>query len=74
MEAIHIDVLGLPALSTKKGVAGWGDCSSRHIDLQVQAGKFPKPIRIGTSPRWRRSDLLAWLESQAEEVVDEDGE
>lgn len=60
----EIDVEGLPPLSKKKGVAKWADTSTRNIELQVAANKFPQPIRIGHAPRWRRSDLLAWLDSQ----------
>jgi len=60
-----IDVQELPPLATKKQTAAWCGCSARQIELLCQAGKFPQPIRLGTHPRWRRSDLLNWLESQS---------
>ena len=60
-----LDVSELKPLTNKKGTAAWCDCSTRQIELLVAAGKFPPPIRLGTHPRWRRSDLLNWLDAQA---------
>ena len=54
----------LPALFTKRQVAEWAGCSQRQIELLTANDKFPKPIRLGSHPRWRRSDLLNWLDSQ----------
>lgn len=51
-------------LNTKKQVAEWARCSTRNIELQVKSNKFPKPIRLGSSPRWRRSDLEKWMNEQ----------
>jgi hypothetical protein len=64
MSIAQIDVAELPALATKKQTAQWANTSTRNVELQVAAGRFPQPIRIGQAPRWRRSDLLAWLDSQ----------
>ena len=61
----NADVAELPALSTKKQVADWRQVSTRKVELDCNAGLFPQPVRCGTHPRWRRSDLLAWLDSQA---------
>lgn len=59
------DVSELPDLATKKRVAKWYGCTERHIDAMVKEGKFPAPVRSGErSPRWRRSDLLDWLNNQ----------
>ena len=58
------DVAELKPLNTKKETAVWADCSTRNIELLVRAKKFPAPIRLGSHPRWRRSDLLAWVENQ----------
>ncbi|MFO1003300.1 MAG: hypothetical protein U0936_23445 [Planctomycetaceae bacterium] len=55
-------------LMKKKDVAKFFQCSERQVELMVKAGKAPKPIYISdSSPRWRHSDLLAWLDQlQAE--------
>ncbi len=60
-----LDTSELSELNTKRETAIWAKCSQRQIELLVAAGKFPQPIRLGTHPRWRRSDLLNWLESQS---------
>jgi hypothetical protein len=65
MTTRQLDVAELPSLATKKMVAKWADTTTRNIELQVAANRFPEPIRLGHAPRWRRSDLLAWLDSQA---------
>lgn len=36
-------------------------CSTRTIRRLSDAGKAPKPIRLGALLRWRRLDVLAWL-------------
>jgi predicted DNA-binding transcriptional regulator AlpA len=59
------DVAELPALATKKQTAQWVGTTTRNIEIQVKAGRFPPPIRISEAPRWRRSTLLEWLDSQA---------
>ena len=56
---------GLEPIFTKTQVAKWGECTERNIDLQVLAGQFPAPIRLGAYPRWPRSFLLNWLEAQS---------
>ena len=61
-EAAGPDVQGLPPLVNKKGTASWAQTTPRNIELQVAAGKFPEPIRIGQAPRWKRSDLQAWAD------------
>ena len=60
----EVDTETLSALSTKRQTAEWVGVSTRQIDLQVKAARFPQLIRIGRAPRWRRSDLLEWLDSQ----------
>ena len=60
------DVKEMPALSTKRQVAGpmLCNCSTRHIEKMVADGRFPAPIYLGRNPRCRRSDLLKWLNDQ----------
>lgn len=59
------DVAQVAGLSTKKEVAEFCSCCPRQIDMLRASGKFPSPIWVGTHPRWRRSDLLAWLDAQS---------
>ena len=65
MVTTNEDVKELPALCSKAQVAEWLGCTPRHIELQVKAKAFPSPIHTGNRPRWRRSDLLNWLEEQS---------
>ena len=58
------DVHELPPLATKKQVADWVGVSTRQIELLLKAGAFTDPIRIGARRKWRRSDLLVWLNKQ----------
>ncbi|MEO2015039.1 MAG: AlpA family transcriptional regulator [Fuerstiella sp.] len=67
MPTTQIDVADLKPLNTKRETAAWAGCSTRQIELLVKAGAFPKPIRLGTHPRWIRQSLEEWLESQAAE-------
>lgn len=40
------------------------------IYLAVQEGRFPAPIRIGSRAiGWKRSDVLAWLDSRQRRVL-----
>ena len=40
------------------------------LDLMVERGDFPKPIKLGpakkASVRWRLNDLRRWIESRAQ--------
>ena len=40
-----------------------GGCSTRHVYRLADAGQMPKPIKLGSLVRWRRRELLAWLEA-----------
>ena len=55
-----------PELLTKKQVAEYLQCSQRQVELLTHKGRLPKPFYLGeSSPRWRRAELLSWLESQS---------
>lgn len=47
---------------TKKDLAAFIKVSNRQIENLVKAGRLPKPLRIGTHPRWRLSELLKFLD------------
>ncbi|BBV03411.1 helix-turn-helix transcriptional regulator [Providencia rettgeri] len=33
----------------------------------IQDGEFPKPIKLGRSSRWLRSEVVQWLNARIEE-------
>ena len=37
--------------------------SERHLWALHSSGRLPTPVRLGRSVRWRRDELLAWLEA-----------
>ena len=52
----------LPELLTKKQVAEYLQCSQRQVELLTASGRLCKPIYLGeSSPRWKRSELMASL-------------
>ena len=54
-----------PELMTKKQVAEFLQCSQRQVELLTAKSRISKPVYLGTSsPRWKRSELLAHLEAQ----------
>ncbi|NIH20310.1 helix-turn-helix transcriptional regulator [Morganella morganii] len=34
---------------------------------QIQEGQFPKPIKLGRSSRWQKSEVEAWLQERIAE-------
>lgn len=34
---------------------------------QIQEGLFPKPIKLGRSSRWQKSEVSAWLQARIAE-------
>ena len=56
-----------PELMTKKQVAEFLQCSQRQVELLTAKGRICKPVYLGqSSPRWKRSELLASLEASQE--------
>ncbi len=35
--------------------------SGKSLSRMVKAGKMPKPLTVGGSRRWRRSDIQGWI-------------
>jgi len=51
-------------LLPRKTVEKMSGLSRASIYRLMNAGKFPRPLPIGTgSVRWRQSDVIAWQES-----------
>ena len=40
-----------------------GSCSTRHVYRLADAGRMPRPIKLGSLVRWRRSELESWINS-----------
>jgi excisionase family DNA binding protein len=40
-----------------------GGCSTRHIYRLADGGRMPAPVRLGALLRWRRGELMEWLNS-----------
>ena len=51
-------------LLPRKTVEKMSGLSRATIYRLIKAGKFPRPVPIGTgSVRWRQSDVIAWQQS-----------
>lgn len=38
-----------------------------HIYALIQQGRFPAPIAIGTSRRWKQSDVQNWINEKIQQ-------
>jgi excisionase family DNA binding protein len=54
-----------PAVSAEllnvKAVAALLGCSVRHCYRLSDAGRMPRPVKLGALVRWRRAELVEWL-------------
>lgn len=46
-------------------VAALMKCSPRSLYNHIDAGRFPKPFKLGRSTRWRASVVREWLDEKA---------
>jgi len=62
----------LPELLTTREAATLINCGERSLFRWSRSGLAPAPVRIGSGPRaavrYRRRDLLAWLENDCQPV------
>ena len=61
-----------PALLTVHDVAGMLSCSARTIYRLNDAGRMPKPVRLGSLVRWPRAIIERWIDQgcpRPEEVM-----
>ena len=40
-----------------------GGCSTRHVYRLADAGRMPKPVKLGSLIRFRRAELQAWIDA-----------
>ena len=52
----------LPEMLSAEELADWLKISKRTVWRLKSAGAIPKPVKIGRSVRWQRTDVSAWLE------------
>lgn len=49
-----------------KFITGLTGLTDKWFYKQIQDGKFPKPIKLGRSSRWLKSEVESWLNTQVE--------
>jgi len=47
----------LPAVMARTGM------SRSWLYKEMTAGRFPKPVKVGSASGWRASDIDAWMDS-----------
>ena len=52
---VAAELLAVPDVAALLG------CSRRHVYRMSDAGKLPRPVRLGQLVRWRRTELADWL-------------
>jgi predicted DNA-binding transcriptional regulator AlpA len=45
-----------------KDVARMIGSSSRHVARLAKDNRLPRPIKVGRLTRWRRVEIIAWIE------------
>jgi len=50
-------------LSVRDVAALLGRCSTRHLYRMADVGRMPRPIKLGGLVRWRRAELMDWLDN-----------
>ena len=51
------------ALLNVKEVAAVLGCSERHVYRLSDGGRMPRPVKLGALVRWRRHNVLDWIDS-----------
>lgn len=51
----------VPVLLTADETAQLVAVSTRTLWRLLSAGKFPRPVRVGGSTRWRRAEVEKWV-------------
>lgn len=50
-----------PAMLTVHQVAQLLNCSVRHVYRLADAGRMPRPVRLGALVRWNRTVIESWI-------------
>ena len=54
-------VVETPALIDVRQVAEYLSCSERHVYRLADAGRMPRPVKLGALVRWRRTAIDEWI-------------
>lgn len=66
MKGILVPSAAEPAkLRDVKAVADVLDCSTQHVYRLSDAGRMPRPLRLGSLVRWSRFEIEEWIASVA---------
>lgn len=58
----------LAALLDVRTVAAMLDCSACHVYRLADAGRMPRPVKLGALVRWRREEISDWLAAGCQAV------
>ena len=61
MEQLPTQLKESPSLVGVHGVAELLDCSTRHVRRLADAGKMPRPMKLGALVRWNRQVIEDWI-------------
>lgn len=63
LKGVTADSLGTaPLMMTADEIATCLGISSRTVWRLKAKGDLPKPVKLGRAVRWRKSDILQWIE------------
>jgi excisionase family DNA binding protein len=51
------------ALLSVDQIAAMLNCSARHCYRLADAGKLPRPVKLGSLVRWRADEIAEWIDS-----------
>lgn len=57
--------MGDDILLSMKDITAHSGLSDKHYYSLISRGLFPRPLKIGRSSRWRKSDYEDWLNERA---------
>ena len=52
---------GAPLLLDVAEVGRLLTCSQAHVRRMADAGRMPRPVKLGTLVRWKRAEIDQWL-------------
>lgn len=50
-----------PVLLSVGNVAGLLNCSKQHVRRLADAGRMPRPMKLGGLVRWNRTEIEKWI-------------